>query len=177
MPPVSHLALLRRKPQGLNSSQAFPQTTFTQRVPERSLAMRFLAVVLLALSLLLPGAFGSQTESASAQSRSDLLASVLAPDFHSMTPEGRTFDRSQALEEARQRATMHFPYRVEHADVQIFQFGGTAVVAYTKEYVGTEGEVKGKVRKQGFVDVFTKDSSGWKLNFTKAEAGAASPEQ
>jgi hypothetical protein len=160
--------------------------------------MRFLAIVLLAFSLLLPRAFGQQTESTSAQSQSDdkplrevesvllkaenennkdLLAGVLAADFHSMTPEGRTFDRSHALEEASQRATMHFPYRVEHADVHIFQFGGTAVVAYAKEYVGTEGEVKGKVRKQGFVDVFTKDSSGWKLNFTKAEAGAASPEQ
>jgi len=59
--------------------------------------------------------------------------------------------------------------------MHIFVFGDAAVAAYTKEFVGTEGEVAGKTRRQGFIDVFTKSASGWKLHFTKAEP-AGKPE-
>jgi hypothetical protein len=111
------------------------------------------------------------------ENNKDLLASLLASDFQTLTPDGRTFDRAQVLDESNQRATMHFPYRVEHSDLHMFRFGNTAVIAYTKGFIGTEGGVAGKVRKQGFVDVFTKDASGWKLHFTKAEAGIAAPQQ
>lgn len=99
----------------------------------------------------------------------DLLASVLSSDFRSLTPDGRTFDESQTLHDAAERATMHFPYRVRKSGMRIFVFRDTAVAAYIKEFVGTEGEVAGKTQTQGFIDVFTKNDSGWKLCFTKAE--------
>lgn len=109
------------------------------------------------------------------ENNKDLLASLLASDFRALTPDGRTFDKSQVLQETAQRAATHFPYRVEQSGMHLFVFGDTAVAAYTKQYVGTEGEVAGKIRKQGFVDVFTKNVSGWKLRFTKAEP--AEPQQ
>jgi len=109
------------------------------------------------------------------ENNKDLFANLLASDFRALTPDGRTFDKSQVLQDTAQRATMHFPYRVEQSGMRIFVFGDTAIASYTKEFVGTEGEVAGKTRKQAFVDVFTKNSSGWKLRFTKAET-AAMPE-
>ena len=99
----------------------------------------------------------------------DLFATLLASDFRTLTPDGRTFDKSQVLQDAAQRATMHLPYKVEQSGMHILIFGDTAVAAYTKEYVGIEGEVAGKTRRQGFLDVFIKSASGWKLCFTKAE--------
>ena len=103
------------------------------------------------------------------ENNKDLFASLLASDFRTLTPDGRTFDKSQVLQDTAQRATMHFPYKVGQLGMHIFTFGDTAIAAYTKEYVGTEGEVAGKTRKQGFIDVFSKGASGWKLCFTKAE--------
>lgn len=103
------------------------------------------------------------------ENNKDLFASLLASDFRTLTTDGRTFDKSQVLQDTAQRATMHFPYKVEQSGMHIFIFADTAVAAYTKEYVGTEGQVAGRTRKQGFVDVFTKNASGWKLCFTKAE--------
>jgi len=104
----------------------------------------------------------------------ELFAGLLAADFHTLTPNGRTFDRAQVLQDTAERAKVHFPYRVEHSGMHIFLVGNTAVVAYTKDYVGSEGKIAGKVRKQEFVDVFTKDDSGWKLHFTKADRDAES---
>lgn len=104
----------------------------------------------------------------------DLFACLLSADFHGLTPDGRTFDKSQALNEAAERASMHFPYKVRKSGMRIFVFGDTAVAAYTKEFVGTEGEVAGKTQTQGFVDVFTRHDSGWKLCFTKAEPSKTS---
>jgi ketosteroid isomerase-like protein len=158
--------------------------------------MRSFVLVLVAFGLLLPGAFGqaardiseSRLQNTDSQGSEDqlrqfesmllkaenendakVLTGILAADFRSLTPDGRLFNKSDALADAHKRSTMHFPYHVEHADLRVFQFGDAAVVTYSKEFIGTEGEVKGKVRKQGFIDVFSKDSSEWKLRFTKAE--------
>jgi hypothetical protein len=100
----------------------------------------------------------------------ELFDRALSPDFQAPTPDGRTYDKAKVLREASDRGKTRFPYRVEQSDLRIFRFENTAVVTYVKQYIGTEGEVAGKIRKQAFVDVFTKESGGWKLHFTKAEA-------
>lgn len=107
----------------------------------------------------------------------ELFDRALSADFQALTPDGRTYDKAKVLGEATVRQNTHFPYRVEQSNRRVFRFGNAAVVTYMKQYIGTEGEAAGKIRKQPFIDVFTKESGGgWKLHFTKAEVSPESNE-
>ena len=124
--------------------------------------MRISIIAVLFSFVTLPGSFAQQVEKPSAvaapqadeqklrdleasllkvenDNSKDLCASLLSADFRGLTPDGRTFDKPEVLQDMSDRAMMHFAYRVEHSGMHIFQFGDTAVVTYTKEYMERKG--------------------------------------
>jgi hypothetical protein len=60
------------------------------------------------------------------------------------------------------------PYTIEKKNVEVHEFGGTAVVTYVKEY--RQVRDSSKFFDEDDTDVFTRDASGWHLRFTKIGA-------
>jgi len=112
-----------------------------------------------------------EAETATLEQRNDTsLAKFLADDWvcvgaRSLSKKAFIQNVGQSFRRLNLDANGLNPYTIQKRDVQVHVFGDTAVVTYIKEYRQTPDP--SKFFGEDDTDVFTRDTSGWHLRFTK----------
>ena len=117
----------------------------------------------------------AETDLAAAEYRSDsaVYKKVMADDWLTVTPDGRTLHRDDILRGVAEHEGERKPYIVKLVGIRVDVFGQTAVASFTREYHGITGEAKDKVMRESVVDVYTRTPSGWKMRYDKSVPMAA----
>ena len=96
------------------------------------------------------------------------LVKFIADDWVYVSP-ARSISKSEFIQNMKHNLDTHEnginPYTIEKKNVLVRVFGDMAVVTYVKEYRQTPDT--SKFFGEDDTDVFTRDTSGWHLRFTK----------
>lgn len=89
-----------------------------------------------------------------------LFDKLVAEDWVNTNSTGQTLLAKKGVLAELRKAK---PYKVSVKDTATHVFGNTGVLTFTKEYTNIQGDIQ----LAHVVEVFTRDSDGWKLRFSE----------
>jgi hypothetical protein len=109
-----------------------------------------------------------ELETAVLEQKSDVsIAEYLGKDW--VCDGAKRLGKTEFIQNVKQNFATHpdgvNPYTIEKKNIEVHLFGETAVVTYVKEYRQVPDGAKGFAEED--TDVFTHDTAGWLLRFTK----------
>lgn len=117
-------------------------------------------------------ALDTEYQAAVKRNDADAMARILADDFVLVTGRGKTYTKSDLLEQARQKTTIY--EKQDELSQTVRVWGDTAVVTALLWIKGTN-EGKPYERKLWFSDTYVRTPAGWK--YVLGQASIALPEE
>jgi ketosteroid isomerase-like protein len=112
-------------------------------------------------------ALDTQFQAAVKANDADTIDRILAPDHVLVTGRGKTFDKADALAEARQKQTTYEHQEEEEGTQKVRVWGDTAVVTALLWIKGVR-DGKPIEYRLWFSDVYLRTANGWRYTFGQA---------